>query len=203
MLRIPHCLDNGLRDGCKVVSLRTGRRVTPQKQYLLFQMLSKPHGLVWPEGLGKLITFNYFTGARISDFPTCSTLPRPLRYCAPPSNIPPSKNRLNFQDNVFRSIEFEKTECNLDLSFPDVSLSWIHLSISVVSEQIIFKLWLQNLLFSRIHISSSGTPHEENDELGFHCISYVFPPMFSVCTVFSSERTPLFAPQICKFFEHA
>jgi hypothetical protein len=33
MLRIPHCLDNRLTDGCKVVSFMHQSRSTPQKLY--------------------------------------------------------------------------------------------------------------------------------------------------------------------------
>jgi hypothetical protein len=42
-------------------------------------------------------------------------------------------------------------QCNLYLSFPDNSFSWIRRSISVVPERILFQLWLPHLLFSRIH----------------------------------------------------
>jgi hypothetical protein len=42
--------------------------------------LSKPQGLVRPEGLGKLIKFNYLMGSRTRDLPGCSTVPQPLRY---------------------------------------------------------------------------------------------------------------------------
>jgi hypothetical protein len=40
---------------------------------------------------------------------------------------------------------------NLDLSFPDNSFSRICRSISMVPERILFKLWLPDLFFSRIH----------------------------------------------------
>jgi hypothetical protein len=35
------------------------------------------------EGLGKLITFNYFSGSRIHNLPTCSVVPQSLRYYMP------------------------------------------------------------------------------------------------------------------------
>jgi hypothetical protein len=59
MLRIPHCLDNGLIDGGKVVSLTHPPHFTPQKHYFnvsgthYCQRLSKSQGLERPEGLGK------------------------------------------------------------------------------------------------------------------------------------------------------
>jgi hypothetical protein len=59
MLRIPHCLDNRLTDGGKVVSPTHLPYFTPQKHYFsasgthFCQRLSKPLGLVRPEGLGK------------------------------------------------------------------------------------------------------------------------------------------------------
>jgi hypothetical protein len=60
MLRIPHCLDNWLTDGGKVVGPTHRPRSTPQKQYFsasgihFCYKLSKPQGLVRPKGLGKL-----------------------------------------------------------------------------------------------------------------------------------------------------
>jgi hypothetical protein len=60
MLRIPNCLDNRLTDGDMVVSLTHRQRCTPQKRYYFYvsgthfcYKLSKPQGLVRPEGLGK------------------------------------------------------------------------------------------------------------------------------------------------------
>jgi hypothetical protein len=71
MLRIPHCLDNRLTDGGKVVSLT--------------HPLSKPQGVVRPEGLGKFK--NHLIGYRTRDFPVCSILPYPLRYRVPPLDV--------------------------------------------------------------------------------------------------------------------
>jgi hypothetical protein len=60
MLMIPHCLDNRLIDGGKVVSPTHQLHFTPQKHYYFnvsgthfCSRLSKPQGLVRPEGLGK------------------------------------------------------------------------------------------------------------------------------------------------------
>jgi hypothetical protein len=60
MLRIPHCLDNRLTGGGKAVSLTHWPYFTPQKHYYFYvsgthfcYRLSKPEGLVRPEGLGK------------------------------------------------------------------------------------------------------------------------------------------------------
>jgi hypothetical protein len=53
MLRIPHCLDNRLTDGGKVVSLKQRPNFTPQKHYLYVSgthfcyRLSKPQGLYY------------------------------------------------------------------------------------------------------------------------------------------------------------
>jgi hypothetical protein len=60
MLRIPHCLDNRLTDGGKVVSPTHPPHFTLQKHYYFYASgthfclrLSKPQGLVRPEGLSK------------------------------------------------------------------------------------------------------------------------------------------------------
>jgi hypothetical protein len=60
MLRIPHCLDNRLTDGGKVVSPMHPPHFTPQEHYYFSdsdthfcQRISKPQGLVWLEELGK------------------------------------------------------------------------------------------------------------------------------------------------------
>jgi hypothetical protein len=59
MLRIPHCLDNWLTDGSKVVSPMHWSHFTPQKHYYFSvsgthfcYRLSEPQRLVRPEGLG-------------------------------------------------------------------------------------------------------------------------------------------------------
>jgi hypothetical protein len=44
MLRIPHCLDNRLIDGGKVVSLTLRPHFTPQKHFLLFPVLISVRG---------------------------------------------------------------------------------------------------------------------------------------------------------------
>jgi hypothetical protein len=65
MLRALHCLDNGLTDGSEVVSLMYRLRSVPQKHFLYHfsQRRSKSEGLVWPEGLGDLVTFSYVIGS--------------------------------------------------------------------------------------------------------------------------------------------
>jgi hypothetical protein len=68
MLRNPHCLDDQLTGGGKVISLTNQPRSTPQKHYLsasgthFCQRLSKLQGLVRLEGLGKLKNFNSHIG---------------------------------------------------------------------------------------------------------------------------------------------
>jgi hypothetical protein len=69
ILRIPHCLDNRLTDGGKVVTLRTGRSLLPRNNFSASGThfcYSKPQGLVRPEGLGKLKKFIRFIGSRTS-----------------------------------------------------------------------------------------------------------------------------------------
>jgi hypothetical protein len=64
MLRIPHCLDNRLTDGGKVVSPTHRPGSTLLKHYFsaydthFCERLSKPQGLVRPEELGKLNKIN-------------------------------------------------------------------------------------------------------------------------------------------------
>jgi hypothetical protein len=62
MLRIPHCLDNRLIDGGKVVSPTHPPHFTPQKHYYFYvpgthfcKRLSKPQGPVRPQALGNWI----------------------------------------------------------------------------------------------------------------------------------------------------
>jgi hypothetical protein len=45
--------------------------------------LSKPQGLVRPEGLGKSKEFIHLVGSRTRDLPACSLVPYPLRYRVP------------------------------------------------------------------------------------------------------------------------
>jgi hypothetical protein len=80
MLRIPHCLDNRPTDGSKVVSPTNPPHFTPQKHYYFYvscthfcYRLSKPQGLVRPEGLGKLK--NHLIGNRTRDLPVCNIVP--------------------------------------------------------------------------------------------------------------------------------
>jgi hypothetical protein len=58
MLRSPHCLDNRLTDGGKVVSPTHPPHFTPQKHYYFYvsSTLSKSQGLVWPERFHKFKT---------------------------------------------------------------------------------------------------------------------------------------------------
>jgi hypothetical protein len=85
MLRNPHCLDNRLTDGSKVVCHTHRPRSTPQKHYFsasgthFCQGLSEPQGLVRPEGVGKLKTFIDLIGSR-TVLPVCSIVPQPLRF---------------------------------------------------------------------------------------------------------------------------
>jgi hypothetical protein len=60
---------------------RTGRFLTPQKHYFyasgthFFSRLSKPQGLVRPEGLSKLIKIIHLIGSRTRDLPVCNIAP--------------------------------------------------------------------------------------------------------------------------------
>jgi hypothetical protein len=89
MLRISHCLGNRLIDGGKIVSPTHRPRYTPQKHYFsasvthFCQRLSKPHGLVSLEGLGKLKKFIHLIGSPTGDLPACSIVPQRLRYRVP------------------------------------------------------------------------------------------------------------------------
>jgi hypothetical protein len=71
MLRIPHCLDNRLTDGGKVVSPMHHFYVSGTHFCL---RLSKPQGLVCPEGSGKFKKKNHLIGYRTRDLPVCSTV---------------------------------------------------------------------------------------------------------------------------------
>jgi hypothetical protein len=77
MLRIPHCLDNGLIDGGKVVSPTHRPHFTAKKHYSFYvsgthfcQRLSKQEGLVRQEGLDRF---------KISPRPVSE--PRPSGLC--------------------------------------------------------------------------------------------------------------------------
>jgi hypothetical protein len=49
----------------------------------LYYRLSKPQGLICPEGLGKLIKVFYPIGSWTRDLSGCSETPSPLRYRVP------------------------------------------------------------------------------------------------------------------------
>jgi hypothetical protein len=78
MLRIPHCLENRLTDGGKVVSPTHRPRSTRQKHYFsgsdthFCYRLSKT--LVRPEGLGKLKEFIHLIEPRTRNLPVCSII---------------------------------------------------------------------------------------------------------------------------------
>jgi hypothetical protein len=70
---VVRCLDNRLTDGGKIVSPTHPPHFTPQKHYFsapgthFCWRLSKPLGLVRPEGLGKLTKLIYLIGYRSRD----------------------------------------------------------------------------------------------------------------------------------------
>jgi hypothetical protein len=74
MLRIPHCLDNRLTDGGKVISPTHRPRSTPQKHYFstssihFCYRLSEPPCLERPQGLGKLKKFIRLIGLEPATF---------------------------------------------------------------------------------------------------------------------------------------
>jgi hypothetical protein len=78
MLRFPHFLESRHTDGDKIVSPTHRSRSTPQKLYFsaygthFCSKMSKPQGLVWPEGLDKLKKFINFIGSRTRYLPVCS-----------------------------------------------------------------------------------------------------------------------------------
>jgi hypothetical protein len=80
MLRIPHCLDNRLTDGGKVVSpTHWPHSTSPKHDFSASdthscQGLSKPQGQVRKEGLGKMKKINDLIGSRTRDLPTCSVV---------------------------------------------------------------------------------------------------------------------------------
>jgi hypothetical protein len=80
MLRIPRCQDGRITNGGKVASPTHWPRSTPKKLYIsasdthFCQRLSKFQGLVRPEGLGKLKTFNHPVGFRTDDLVACSIM---------------------------------------------------------------------------------------------------------------------------------
>jgi hypothetical protein len=81
MLRIPHCLDSRITDGGEDVSPTHRPRSTSQKHYFsascthFCHRLSEPHGLVRPEGLGKLKKFIDLIGSRIDELSVCNRVP--------------------------------------------------------------------------------------------------------------------------------
>jgi hypothetical protein len=68
----------------RLSALRTVTRTIPHKHYFsvsgthFCSRLSKPEGLVQPEGLGKFKKLIYLIGSRISDLPACSIVPQRL-----------------------------------------------------------------------------------------------------------------------------
>jgi hypothetical protein len=86
MLRIPHCLDNRLTDGGKVLSLTHQPRSSHQKHYFpvsgthFCQRLTEPQVIVQLVGLGIFKEFIHLIGYRTCDFPACSIVPQPEIY---------------------------------------------------------------------------------------------------------------------------
>jgi hypothetical protein len=73
----------------RLSALRTGRCFTPQKRYFYASLthfclwLSKPQGLVQPEGLGKLIKIIHLIGSRTRDLPVCNIALTTMLHHAP------------------------------------------------------------------------------------------------------------------------
>jgi hypothetical protein len=65
----------------RLSALRTGHCFTPQKHYFYASgthfcwKLSKPQGLVRPEGFGKLIKIIHLIESRTRDLPVCNIAP--------------------------------------------------------------------------------------------------------------------------------
>jgi hypothetical protein len=92
MLRTPHCLDNRLTDGSNIVSPKHRPLSTFHKHYFSVSGthfclgLSKPHGLMRPEGLGKLKKKKKFINliwSQTRNLPACRIVPQPLCYHVP------------------------------------------------------------------------------------------------------------------------
>jgi hypothetical protein len=87
MMRIPHYLDNWVRDGGKFDIFKHQPFSFSQERFFIslsvtdfFSKASKDQDLVRPEGLGKLINFSYLLGFRTHDLPHCRIVPQPLCY---------------------------------------------------------------------------------------------------------------------------
>jgi hypothetical protein len=65
----------------RLSALRTGRGIHPIN--IIFLLLSKPQGLVRPEGLDKLKKPIHLFESRIRDRRSCSTIPLPIRKTRP------------------------------------------------------------------------------------------------------------------------
>jgi hypothetical protein len=61
-----------------------------------------------------------------------------------------------------------KIQRNISLSFPDVFFPQIHRSVSVVLEEILFKLWPPTFIIFLYPVYFFSTP-DENIESRFHC----------------------------------
>jgi hypothetical protein len=74
----------------KLSALRTGRTLLPRDIFMLLALISvigQAHGVVLPEGLGKLKKLIHFIGSRTRDLLACSIVPYPLRYRVPPISV--------------------------------------------------------------------------------------------------------------------
>jgi hypothetical protein len=93
MSRILQFLDNRLRGGCKIVTLKHGPRSTAQKDLLAHISLrgcANPRAIVLLEELGRLKKFIHLVESRIHDVPVCNIVPQQLRYRVPQSVCKPS-----------------------------------------------------------------------------------------------------------------
>jgi hypothetical protein len=80
MLRIPHCLDNRLASGARLLASRAGHVLPPRTVFYFClwyfcHRLNNPRGQVRSEMLGRLITLILLLESRTHDLPACSSVP--------------------------------------------------------------------------------------------------------------------------------
>jgi hypothetical protein len=145
MLRIPHCLDNRLRDGGEDVRLTRRPRSTPQKHFLVLISVRdwvNPRTIVRLEGLDKDKNVHNLIGTRTRDASACTVVPQPTSL----------SHALSFVTNkcIILRGRFHTVPC----------LIWYE--VPFVQWRLMLHVWIRISALVRTHVSSISGPQLPN-----------------------------------------